>query len=246
MTDRDGFVVFAKDARVLRWAQVARALVPDALTDPAVPQDQLRHGRTWFVGLEALPNDRNGAVGQVPLAGPWQDLVPQLPLHKAQVSVVYPGYPQQDPGESDANHRYRIQRKAAHVDGLLPVGSKKRRYAKELHAYILSIPLNACTAAPTVVWRGSHTIMQQALREAIGAGDVDRVDVTDAYHAARRKVFGTCEMVPLQMEVGQAALIHRFALHGTEVWQDAIAPVKKGRMIAFFRPEFKTAQEWLE
>jgi hypothetical protein len=50
-----------------------------------------------------------------------------LPLHRAQVSVTYPGYPAPDPEESDAAHRFRRDRDAAHLDGLLPVGPEKRR-----------------------------------------------------------------------------------------------------------------------
>ncbi|MEL6450827.1 MAG: hypothetical protein AAFQ19_06170 [Pseudomonadota bacterium] len=242
----DGFAVFAPDLGVAAWAQAARARVPDARRDPAVPQDQLRHGRTWFVGLDALPNDAAGAVDGVPLPGAWRTQVPDVPLHRAQVSVIYPGYPRQDVGESDANHRFRIVRKAAHVDGLLPIGPDKRRYAKELHAYILAIPLNACTAAPTVVWRGSHVIMQNALRTAIAGRDPRRVDVTEAYHAARRQVFEACEMVPLRLHVGQVALIHRFALHGTERWEDGVPDAQgAGRIIAFFRPEGARDADWL-
>lgn len=245
MIEAAGFVVFDRDVRVERWVNAARARVPDALNDPCVPQDQLRHGRTWFVGLNALPNDNVGAVDRVPLDGPWQNLAPTLPLHCAQVSIVYQGYPKQDAGESDANHRFRVNRKAAHVDGLLPIGPEKRRYPKELHAYILGIPLNECRAAPTVVWRGSHHIMQRAMRDAIGRQNPRDVDVTEVYKAARREVFETCEMVALDMEVGQSALIHRFALHGTEVWAPHVSSIQEGRMIAFFRPEFENHKQWL-
>jgi hypothetical protein len=160
--------------------------------DPAVQAANLRHGNTWFVGVDALPNTPDGAIGDVPLMGAWRDAVPALPLHRAQVSIIYPGYPKQDVGESDANHRYRLNRAAAHVDGLLPVGPQKRRFAMEYHAYILAIPLSKVAAAPPVVWEGSQTIMQRALREAIGDADPSQVDITDAYQAARREVFDCC------------------------------------------------------
>ncbi|MEP3946597.1 hypothetical protein [Ascidiaceihabitans sp.] len=246
MMQRDGFVVFDHDAGVQRWAQTAYGHVPDVHSDRSVPQDQLRHGRTWFVGLDALPNDDAGTVDGVPLTGPWQAHVPDMALHRAQLSVVYPGYPLQDAGESPGNHRFRITRKAAHVDGLLPVGVHKRRFAQELHAYILGIPLHDCAAAPTVVWRGSHVIMQRALKDAIGGRNPGQVDVTEAYQNARRHVFETCEMVPLTMTVGQAALIHRFALHGTEVWaSDASTVNETHRAIAFFRPAYSDGRDWL-
>jgi hypothetical protein len=50
-----------------------------------------------------------------------------LPLHPAQVSVTYPGYPAQDPGESDAAHRFRATGTRPISMGLLPVGPEKRR-----------------------------------------------------------------------------------------------------------------------
>jgi hypothetical protein len=239
----DGFVTFAPDAGVARWAEVARGRAARLARDAALQAANLRHQGTWFVGVDVLPNATDGSLEGVPLTGPWAPYVPDLPLHPAQVSIIYPGYPKQDPQESDANHRYRAMRAAAHVDGLLPVGPKKRRYAQEFHAYILGIPLTSVAQAPTVVWRGSHLIMQAALAEAIGRRNPDEVDVTDVYQAARREVFATCERVPLRVPLGGAMLIHRFALHGTEPWEgEAAAP--DGRMIAFFRPE-TSPEAWL-
>ncbi|MEL6886522.1 MAG: hypothetical protein AAFP87_18570 [Pseudomonadota bacterium] len=242
MMERDGFVLFDQDPRVARWAAAARIEADRLSVDPDIRARNLRHGKTWFVGVDALPNAPDGSVGGVPLLGPWQEHVPDLPQHAAQLSIIYPGYPRQDPGESDANHRYRRLRCAAHVDGLLPVGPERRRFALEYHAYILGLPLNVCDTAPTVVWRGSHRIMQAALADAIGQGDVGQVDVTDAYHAARRQVFDTCEMVRLCAAPGQSCLIHRFALHGTAPWEGTDGP---GRMVAFFRPEFPRPTDWL-
>lgn len=241
----DGFARFKYEPSVARWAQAARGALLDRLNDKAFHRAQLRHRNTWFVGVDALPNDAQGAVAGVPLAASWRAALPDLPMHAGQVSIVYAGYPQQDPDESDANHRFRRDRCAAHVDGLLPVGAAKRRYAVEHHAYILSVPLNPVAQAPTVVWRGSHLIMQAALQEAIGRDDPAQVDVTDAYKAARRRVFETCERIAVTPKVGEAALFHRFALHGTQPWDDTpqtAAP--HGRMIAFFRPE-TSATEWL-
>ena len=238
---RDGFKLFGPDARVKLWAQAARAVAEPIITQEAVRAKNLRHGATWFVGVDILPNDAQGSISGVPLDGPWT--LPELTMHRAQVSIIYPGYPQQDPGQSDANHDFRVRRRAAHVDGLLPVGPQRQRYLREFHAYILGIPLNVSHAAPTVVWRGSHRIIGQALRDAIGAADPTQVDVTKAYHAARKVVFETCEMVPLTAhEEGASFLIHRHALHGTDVWDGA---PQGHRMIAFLRPEFSSPQEWL-
>lgn len=133
------------------------------------------------------------------------------------------------------------------MDGLLPVGPARRRFAQEYHAYILSLPLNDVSHAPTVVWRGSQHIMQDALRRAIGDKPVGDVDITDTYQAARRMVFDRCEQVPLLLAPGQSALLHPFVLHGTQEWgNNAPDPAGEGCMIAFFRPECEGgALNWL-
>lgn len=241
--DRDGFVTFGYDPRVARWANAAYLRTLELTALDGVLSAQLRHQDTWFVGVDTLDNDVDGTVSGVPLEGAWD--VPKLELHHAQVSIVYAGYPKRDVDESETNHQYRIRRRAAHVDGLLPVGPDKRRYAHEPHAYILGRPLNDVAAAPTVVWKGSHHIMKRALGAAIGRQSPADVDITDVYQAARREVFETCEMVAINCTVGEAFLLHRFALHGTEIWDAAHAPVKEGRMIAFLRPEFPNPNDWL-
>lgn len=240
--EEDGFILFDADARAAKWAKAARAVAERIASDPAIRVKNLRHGDTWFVGVDVLPNAADGSVANVALHGPWEAHVPKLPQHRAQISIIYPGYPGQDPEESNANHRFRINRDAAHLDGLLPEGPARRRFAREFHAYILGLPLNAVSAAPTVVWRGSHRVMQAALAEAIGAQPIGSVDLTDAYYAARRRVFQTCERVLLNAAPGQSYLIHRFALHGTAPWRGADGP---GRMVAFFRPEFTNPTDWL-
>lgn len=247
VTGADGFRVFDYDARVAEWADAAYPVARGVAQQTQMRgPDNLRHGQTWFVGVDALPNDPDGSIGGVSLAGPWSAHVPDLPLHPAQLSIIYSGYPVQDAGESDANHRFRRDRAAAHVDGLLPVGPEKRRFAREFHAYILSIPLNSCAASPTVVWPGSQRIMQAALRRAYGAQDPADIDITEVYKNARREVFETCTQVPLILDVGQSALLHPFILHGTAPWDDTPDPDGTGRMIAFFRPECAGgAAQWL-
>lgn len=239
---RDGFVVFDADPRVTDWAKAAGRAATRLAREPVIRAQNMRHGDTWFVGVDALPNGPEGEVGGVALRGPWQDHVAPVPLHTGQLSIIYPGYPKRDPDQSEANHRYRITRAAAHVDGLLPEGRARRRFAREFHAYILGLPLNPSGAAPTVVWPGSHVIMQAALAEAIGGRPIAEVDLTEAYHAARRAVFDNCDPIPIHAAPGQSFLIHRFALHGTAPWQGPVGP---GRMIAFFRPEFSNPNDWL-
>lgn len=241
----DGFTVFAHDDQVLAWAQAARPIASQLSQDPVIRTDNLRHGQTWFVGVDALPNDPDGSIAGTPLAGPWTDYIsPPNRWHRAQLSIVYPGYPRQDEDETDANHRYRITRKAAHVDGLLPIGPKRRRYLREPHAFILGLPLNVSDASPLVVWPGSQFIMGAALRQAIGAADPTQVDITEAYHAARRSVFERITPITVSAQPGQSILLHRHLLHGVDVWHPAATAPPEGRMITYFRPEF-SALEWI-
>ncbi len=242
--ERRGFLKLPYDPRVAGWAAATYAVAQDLTADPEIRARNLRHGATWFVGVDALPNDASGAVNGVPLAGPWEAFVPTLPQHAAQLSIIYPGYPGQDPGESDGAHRYRKNRGAAHVDGLLPEGPEKRRFAREFHAYILGIPLNTCACAPTLIWPESHLVIGTALRAALSGGqDVTATDITEVYQAARREVFKSTAPEPLSVGVGESFLIHRHALHGTAPWEGPAR--EEGRMVAFFRPEFASPAAWL-
>jgi len=121
MKQGDGYALFEYDPGLAHWAEVARQRALSLSADAQVRARNLRHGETWFVGVDLLDNDETGTVQGVPLQGAWQEHVPALPLHRAQVSIVYHGYPKRDVGESEANHRFRRNRFAAHVDGLLPV-----------------------------------------------------------------------------------------------------------------------------
>ncbi len=226
----DGFALLPWDRRVARWAEAARGAAQ------TIDMTERRHGGTWFVGVDALPNAADGSIGGVPLHGPWEGLI-DLPAtwHAAQLSVVFPGYPQQDAGESDAAHRFRATRDAAHLDGLLPEGPEKRRHLREPHGFILGLPLSDVADSPLVVWRGSHHIIRAAFARAfadVPASDWGDLDVTDVYQAARRDVFGNCERVELPARVGEATLLHRHLIHGVAPWSEGVTP----RPIAYFRP----------
>jgi hypothetical protein len=80
--------------------------------------------------------------------------------------------------------------------------------------------------------------------EAVGSGDPCGVDVTEAYIAARRAVFDTCEAVEVPLRVGQAVLVDRFALHGVAPWRSGDTAPPEGRMIAYFRQEFDDPTDW--
>lgn len=229
---------------IAAWAAAAHPLAGAALAASAEP---LRCGGTWAVGLDLLPNDTAGKVAGVDL--PWADLgLAPEPLHRAQLSTIYPGYPQPSPDESASAFAFRRDRDAAHLDGLLPVGPARQRMVKEPHGWILGLPLNACTASPLVVWEGSHEILRAALRQALAShppalwGDVD---LTQPYAEARRAVFATCRRVELPTAPGEALLLHRLTLHGVAPWTEGAAAPPEGRIIAYFRPLLASVQDWL-
>ncbi|MGI3210237.1 hypothetical protein ACROSR_03890 [Roseovarius tibetensis] len=252
-----GWARFPSEPDLLDWATKARAAALARMADPAQRAQWLQCEGTWFVGVDTLPNDAQGRVASsAPLGGAALDaahaLYGGLPLHPGQVSVVYPGYPRPRAGESETAFGYRRNRDAAHVDGLLPVGPARRRMLRERHGFILGLPLTDADAAagPLVVWEGSHHIMREAFETVLGGLDPagwGDVDVTDVYRAARREVFATCPRVTVHGPPGTAYLVHRLALHGVAPWgTDARAPTE-GRMVAYFRPQFRdNAQDaWL-
>ena len=241
-----GYEVFGPDARVRAWAgaaaEVARGIAGGA---------ERRHGGTWVPGVDALPNGRDGAIGGVPLAGPWEARVrPPEEWHRAQLSVVFQGYPGRDEGETEAAHGYRLRRDAAHVDGLLPEGPARRRHLREPHGFILGIALNMAApgASPLVVWEGSHLVMRAAFARFYSGlppeawGDAD---VTEAYQAARRAVFERCPRRELPLLPGQSVLLDRHLLHGVAPWRAGAWCAAPGRMVAYFRPLLSHPGDWL-
>lgn len=254
--DKKGWVKFPFDPVVAEWIGFALPTARQAVVDPANSHWHDCDG-TWFVGVDALDNDTKGRVGQSgPLIGKAVDFLTErygnLPLHKGQVSVVYPGYPRPRTGEGEASARYRATRDAAHIDGLKPSGAERRRKLDEPHAWILGIPMTDATpdAAPLVLWEGSHKVLQTALAQALSGhrqDDLNQVDVTDAYVAARREVFETCPRIELPASPGEAYVLHRHCLHGVAPWAEGASAGPDGRMIAYFRPEMTGGvAEWIE
>ncbi|WP_284262686.1 hypothetical protein [Roseicyclus amphidinii] len=251
-----GFEVFAAEPATRGWCDAARGPALAAAGDAAMRARWLRHGGTWFVGVDVLDNDSAGRVGQgPPLAGEAlaaaEAVTGRLPLHPAQVSVTYPGYPGRDAGESDSAHRYRRTRDAAHLDGLLPEGPARRRHLREPHGFILGLALTEAApgAAPLVVWEGSHEVMRAAFRAAFDGvapeawGDVD---LTETYQQARRRCFETCARVEIALAPGEAVLVHRLALHGVAPWAEGAGAAPEGRAIAYLRPCLKATGDWLD
>lgn len=242
-----GWAVFPPEPAVTDWAGHAAVHAQTAVQKPE-NKNLLQCEGTWFVGLDALPNDAVGRVaGGAPLSGAAVDFATAQcggwpALHPAQLSVTYPGYPRPRQGESDAGFRYRRDRDAAHVDGIIGIGTPKRRFVQEPHAFVLGVPLTEADpdAAPLVVWEGSHHIMKSALQQVMqghAEGHLSKVDVTEIYQSARQEAFANCPRIPLPGPVGSVSLLHRLTLHGVAPWAEGAVAVPEGRMIAYFRPE---------
>ncbi len=250
-----GWCRFAHDPKLAEWVAAAHPAALAASRDAQNIKDWLRCGDTWFAGVNILPNDKQGRVEDGPaLQGEAIDFVhvlhgPQT-WDRAQVSVIYPGYPQPMEGETPAAFKFRRDRDAAHVDGLLPVGPDKQRHLHEPHSFVLGIPLvdTSAAASPMVVWEGSHTIIQQAFRAGLrGIESVNwpHAPLTELYQITRRQCFEQCRRVAVHARPGEAYLIHRLALHGVAPWQDGATAPPEGRMIAYFRPELSDISRWL-
>lgn len=253
---RDGWLRFPAEPLVLAWTAHAFPEAVDAALDPAHAHG-LRCGGTWFVGVDALPTDVEGRIAEGPaLAGAARDFTrtrpgAALPLHRAQLSICYPGYPQPMAGESERAFAFRRDRDAAHVDGLLAEGAPRQRFLREPHAWILGIALASGEggASPTVLWEGSHLIMREAFARAFAGVEPDRwgdVDLTAIYAAARHEVFERCTRVVLALQPGEACVFHRHLLHGMAPWTASAAAPPCGRIIAWFRPQFATLKEWMD
>jgi len=251
---QDGWATIPYDPLLRQWVDQIRPAAINAVKDPDNGH-WMRCQGTWFAGVNVLPNDTTGQVGQ---SGPLQGRAVQvladlgLPVNdwdRAQISVTYPGYPQQSPEDSDAGFRFRRDRDAAHVDGLLPIGPDRQRMLREPHAFVLGIPLSETTASPLVTWRGSHQIIRKVLGDVLRqypSADWPNIDLTSAYHTARREIFATCERVEIHAKPGAAYILHRLALHGVAPWEKSVKAPPEGRMIAYFRPESaKDITSWI-
>ena len=82
-----GWKVIGPDLEILAWAAAA---LPVARAEIAASRTAWRSGGTWFVGLDALPNDETGEIGGT--AFPWSVLpLDPVPLHAAQLSTIRAG-----------------------------------------------------------------------------------------------------------------------------------------------------------
>ncbi len=252
----NGWSHFAHDSALAEW--VERTL-PAARAAVAAPENArwLRCGGTWFAGVDVLACDPAGAATDgVRLSGSVVDFIREtlgltgFDWGPAQVSVCYPGYPRPMASESEAAFRYRRDRDASHLDGLLPEGPRRRRHLREYHGFLLGIPMvgSSADASPFVIWQGSHEIIREAfeaLLEDAASEDWGEVDATEIYQSARRRIFDCCERVEVAARPGEAYLVHRLALHGIAPWAPTAKAGPDGRMIVYFRPETGSPDDWL-
>lgn len=254
---RRGWCRFAHDPGIESWVRQA---LPDARASLTSPEQRQWHrcGGTWFAGVNALANRADGGVnGSGPLSGSVVDFInqklalPDFGWDQAQVSVCYPGYPKPMEGESGGAFRYRRERDAAHVDGLLPEGSARRRYLREHHGFILGLPMVSFgeQAAPFVVFEGSHEQVRSALSsrfDGLAPECWGEQDITEVYHRVRRDIFESCARTEIFARPGEAYLVHRLTLHGIAPWGQSATAGDDGRMICYFRPDIGDPEAWLQ
>ncbi len=251
-----GWCRFDHDPRLSAWVDAALGAARASRLETAQAK-WLRYQETWFAGVNALANDAGGNVRDSgPLSGAAIDFIADalglrdFAWDAAQVSICYPGYPQPMPGESPGRTRFRRERDAAHVDGLLPEGPERRRHLREHHGFILGIPMVEfdAGASPFVVWEGSHEIIREVFTEVFQGVAVDQwgdMDITGVYHQVRHRIFECCKRVEIYARPGQAYLVHRLALHGIAPWQSETSATRDGRMIVYFRPDIGGPEGWL-
>lgn len=253
-----GWCQFDFDSKLLNWVESA---LPAARFSTVDEKNQywLRCGGTWFAGVNVLPNASDGSMESDPKLALKCDVVDfvadalgltAFDWDKAQVSVCYPGYPRRMESETKAAFKFRRDRDAAHVDGLLPEGANRRRFLREWHGFILAIPMLEydCDASPFVVWEGSHELVRQTFSSAFKdrhPNDWHSLDITNIYHDIRQQIFKVCKRVEISAKPGEAYLVHRLALHGVAPWKAAPDSLCKERMICYFRPETGGVEQWL-
>ena len=251
-----GWCRFPRDRGLSEWVA---ATLPAARQTVEAPENARwrRCGGTWFAGVNVLPNDATGAVcGGPALSGQAVDFVTskfglgRFAWDPGQVSACYPGYPKPMAEESQAAFRYRLKRDAAHIDGFARIGPERRRYLSEHHSFLLGIPMVEADegASPLVVWEGSHRVVRETFEaeyDGVAPADWAGRDVTETYHAVRRRIFEECRRVQVHARPGEAYLVHRLALHGISPWAENARAGPDGRMIVYFRPATLAARDWL-
>ena len=125
---KTGYIEFGYDEQIAKWAECAKKKSSRILADPAHLQKWLQCEGTWFVGVDVLPNNSSGDFTNAKLPNVFKSFMAKInlkPYHKAQLSVIFPGYPKPRIGDSEAAFEYRRKRDAAHVDGFYQLVKKK-------------------------------------------------------------------------------------------------------------------------
>ena len=247
-----GWIKFEFDHRVARWAKAANSKITLKLKNKEILKNNLTCQGTWFVGVDALDNDSDGALGKISLSGPFKSLMKSFEtsgLHSAQVSIIFEGYPKPRDQESESSFNFRLKRDAAHVDGLIADFPGGPRKLKEPHAFVLGIPINQAPkgASPIVVWEGSHHLISQALKRLFlnrDPGEWKDLDIREVYLQTRKTVFEKCKRRVLHANLGESYMIHRLCVHGISPWHSGVKNFPEGRKIAYFRPELQYLADW--
>ena len=265
---KKGWSFLTKGPRYSDWLEAALNNILNNFQVSSIDKNQLRSGQTWFVGMNFLKNTSDGSLGKISFD---QVLLSQIEQKfgvsvdywdRGQVSINWEGYPKKDIFETDLSYRYRLKYFASHVDGLIPVGVKKRRYLKEPHAFVLGLPVlnNFIHSAPLVVWEGSHLIIRSmfnSIFREVEDTELENIDVTDFYKDARRQIFSSCTPRRIFSTDFQPYILDRHLLHGVAPWISSkksqtntdwksvkLDPLD-GRIIIYFRPYFKNLRNWI-
>ncbi len=265
---KNGWIFLNTDHTHYEWIVEAKKQLETKFHQKLFDCKDLRCGSTWFVGTNFLDNSSNGNIGTKLLSRKiFNNISKKFGNNikywdKGQVSICWPGYPRKDDKETIKSFNFRIKRFASHIDGIIPFGKKKRRFAKEFHAFILGFPLqnNCLESAPLVLWEGSHKIFRNFFKEiyeGITSDKISSIDITELYSECRKKVFKNCEVKKITPQFKQPYLLDRHVLHGIDAW-----PEKKnvkynlknnmlsnnlsdGRIIIYFRPVFFNPYDWI-
>ena len=109
-TWRHGWAKFPFDPQIAAWAKAAKLYADAVIADQKMQKLWLQCEGTWFVGVDALPNDPAGRLGDsVPLAGTAVDFIIQnfgrLPALLRGLWAVLPTMP--EPGVRRQRRRCR-------------------------------------------------------------------------------------------------------------------------------------------
>ena len=83
-----GWRRFSYDPSIAAWAQEALGQAKEVVQQPEMRKKWLQCQGTWFVGVDALASDGQGALGGVPLAGDvikWLSDMDYLPISSGAV-----------------------------------------------------------------------------------------------------------------------------------------------------------------